>query len=151
MPSYKSAFGEYLKTEDLQGRPATVSITHVDLVTIEGRDGKPDERKLAAHFAGKDKVLILNKTRCEQLASIFGTDNYEEWIGAAVLVPGTTKFGGKDVPCVNITAKLSAATAAKPKPEPPPEPEELDSDTIPFAWLLPLVLPALAAIGSVAV
>lgn len=132
MPSYKTTFGSYLKTEDLMGRAVPVSITNVDLITIKGQDGKPDERKLAAHFAGKDKALILNKTRCEQLESVFGTEDYEQWVGPVVLVPGETKFGGKTVPCIDIRAKLSQGAKPKPAPPPEPEPDELDSDSIPF-------------------
>jgi len=136
MPSYKTAFGSYLKTEDLQGRAVPVVIELVDLVTIKGQDGKPDERKLAAHFRGKDKLLVLNKTRCEQLAAIFGTDDYEQWAGPAMLVPGETKFGGKTVPCVDIKPRMGAAVA-KPKPAPEPEPDdntpvEDELDSIPF-------------------
>ncbi len=133
MPSYKTAFGSFLKTEDLQGRTVTVTISHVEMTTIKGQDGKADEHKLAAFFAGKDKALVLNKTRCEQLEAIFGTDDYDQWQGVVRLVPGTTKFGGKTVGCVNIEAGRAQAA---PKPVPVPvaaeEPEELDSDSIPF-------------------
>lgn len=148
MPSYKTAFGSFLKTEDLQGRAVPVVIEVVELVTIKGQDGKPDERKLAAHFRGKDKALVLNKTRCEQLEDIFDTDDYEQWAGPVMLVPGETKFGGKTVGCVNIEARRGAV---KPMPvaEPEPEPAPVTDDDIPFAWMMPLVLPSLFALGSV--
>lgn len=135
MPSYKVAFGSFLKTEDLQGRAVPVAITHVSLETIKGQDGKPDERKLVAHFAGKDKGLVLNKTRCEQLEAIFQTDDYESWVGACALVPGVTKFGGKDVACINVAPRLAPTKGkAKPAPEPEPEPdvEAEVEDAIPF-------------------
>ena len=127
MPSFKTAFGSFLKTEDLQGRAVHVVIDYVGLDTIEGRDGKPDEKKLVAHFKGKDKTLALNKTRCEQLAKIFGTDDYDAWSGPVTLAPGTTKYQGKDVGCIDILARAGAA-----KPVPVPEPEELDSSDVPF-------------------
>lgn len=121
MPSYKTTFGNFLRAEDLADRAVPVTISEVGLVTIKGRDGKPDERKLAAHFAGKDKILILNRTRCEQLEALFGSEDYESWSGPAMLVPGTTKFGGKTVPCIDIKPRMSAAA----RPKPAPEPEEL--------------------------
>jgi hypothetical protein len=37
MPSYKSAFGSFLKTEDLQGRRIPATIERVTFETIEGR------------------------------------------------------------------------------------------------------------------
>ena len=135
MASYKVAFGSYLKTEDLQGRSVPVTITVVDLITIKGQDGKPDERKLAAHFHGKDKALVLNRTRCEQLEHIFGTDDYDQWAGPVLLVPGETKFGGKTVPCVDIKPRMSTAIKAKPAPTPEPEDDNTpveDEDPIPF-------------------
>ena len=150
MPSFKTVFGSFLKTEDLQDRRVSVTITEVNLTTIKGQEGQPDEKKLAAHFAGKDKALVLNRTRCEQLEAIFGTDDYEQWAGPVVLVPGLTKFGGKSVGCINIEARGAAAPKPAPKPVAVAEPEELDSDAIPFAWVLPLLVPALSLLGVVA-
>lgn len=132
MASYKTVFGSYLKTEDLQDRPVPVVVEHVSLETMKGQDGQPDKRVLVAHFKGKDKGLVLNKTRCEQMADVFGTDDYEMWGGPAMLVPGTTKFGGKTVPCIDVKPRVGAKAAAAP---PPPEPEpasDVDEDSIPF-------------------
>lgn len=127
MPSYKTAFGNYIKAEDLQGRALRVSIERVEMETIKS-DGK-EERKLVAHFAGKDKGLVLNRTNADALASIFGTDDFDEWLGLVVLFPSTTAFGGKTVPCIRI--KANATTTATPQP-PPPEPTDMTDDDIPF-------------------
>lgn len=127
MPSYKTAFGSHLKTEDLNGSRVRAVLERVELVTIKGQDGQPDERKLAAFFVNKDKNLILNKTRCEQLEAIFGTDDYEQWAGPVVLSPGTTKFGGKTVGCINIERPAHAAPAP-----PPPPADDIDADSIQF-------------------
>jgi hypothetical protein len=133
MASYKTAFGSYLKAEDLQGRDVFVVLEGVTLEAIKGKEGEPSENKLVAHFKGKDKTLILNRTRCEQLATIFGDDDYDNWAGPVTLATGSTKFGGKTVACIDI--KPRAAKPAAPPPPPPPvstEAEELDSDAIPF-------------------
>lgn len=131
MASYKAVFGSFLKTEDLQDRPVRVTVESVSIEVIKGHEGAADEKKLVAHFAGKDKGLVLNKTRCEQLEAVFGTDDYEEWVGPVQLIPGTTKFGGKTVGCINI----GPAAAGKPKPKPEPEKdvyEDVTEDAIPF-------------------
>lgn len=137
MPSFKTAFGSYLKTEDLQGRPARVVIETVQIEEVKSDDGI--EKKLIAHFMGKDKSLILNRTNCELLEGIIGTDDYEAWAGqSVVLYPTTTKFGAKTVPCLRIRA---VQVAPKPAPPPlvvvaPPVPEYDDGpltvDDIPF-------------------
>ena len=134
MPSYKTAFGSFLKTEDLQGRPVPVVVEFVALETIKGQEGHPDERKLVAHFKNKDKTLVLNRTRCEQMEHIFGTDDYEAWGGPAMLVPGTTKFGGKTVGCINVEPRVGAKAAApvavsRPEPEPA---SDVTEDDYPF-------------------
>lgn len=128
MPSYKTAFGSYIKAEDLQGRAVRVSIERVELETIKSDKG--DERKLVAHFAGKDKALALNRTNADTLAEIFGTENYDEWLGLVVLYPDTTMYAGKRVPCVRIKGN---SAPPKPVPPPTPDPEEFDSaDMEPF-------------------
>lgn len=128
MPSYKTAFGSWLKTEDLQGRAVRVVVELVQVEEVKGEEGT--EKKLIAHFVGKDKALILNRTNCESLEAICGTDDYAGWVGhAIVLYPTTTKFGAKTVPCLRIRA----VAAPSPPPAPPPvnDADELD-DPIPF-------------------
>ena len=127
MASYKTVFGSFLKTEDLQGKSVRVNVESVSLETIKGHEGAADEHKLVAKFVGKDKGLVLNKTRCEQMESLFGTDDYEQWVGPVQLNPGTTKYQGKTVGCVDI----GPATAGKPKPAPVVD-EDVTEDSIPF-------------------
>jgi hypothetical protein len=134
MASYKTAFGSFLKTEDLQGRPVRVIVEDVGLQDVKGEHGM--ERKLVARFSGKDKGLILNLTNCEIMEQITGSDDYDQWPGhTVILYPTTTKFGNKTVPCLRIKAN----TVARPAPlPPPPAPEpveslpELTDDDIPF-------------------
>jgi hypothetical protein len=128
MPSYKTAFGAFLKTEDLQGRQVRVLIEEVGLQDVKGEHGV--ERKLVAKFAGKDKGLILNQTNCELLEQIIGSDDYEQWAGhTVVLYPTTTKFGSKTVPCLRIRPNVAAVPA---KPVPPPPPVDEVPDNTPF-------------------
>ena len=76
MPSYKSAFGSFLKQEDLQGRAVKAVIGSVGLDDVKDTDSGKTEKKLVMHFVGKDKALILNRTNCESLEAIVGTDDY---------------------------------------------------------------------------
>lgn len=141
MPSYKTAFGSYLKTDDLQGRPVKVVIESVGMEEVKGEDGK--ENKLIVRFHGKDKGLILNRTNCELLEQITGSDDYDGWVGATVvLYPTTTRFGSKTVPCLRIKQMPVAAPVPAARPvaraatatprEPGGDDEELTADDIGF-------------------
>lgn len=102
MPSWKMSFGSYLKTEDLQGRAVRVVIERIAEEEI-GTEEKGKEKKLVAHFFGKEKSLVLNKTKCEALELITGSDDIDAWVGAQIiLAPGRTKFQGKTVGCIDI-------------------------------------------------
>lgn len=133
LPSYKSAFGSFLKQEDLQGKAIKVVLESIDLEDVKDNDSGKTEKKLIAHFVGKDKTLILNRTNCEALEAICGTDDYASWKGRAVVLytDPTVKFGGKTVGGLRIRA---VSNGAKPAPPPPPvsEMSEDDDDAIPF-------------------
>lgn len=131
MPSYKTAFGAFLKTEDLQGRSVRVVIEAVQVEDVKGEDGV--EKKLVAHFVGKDKALILNRTNCESIEQIVGSDDYAAWGGhTVVLFPTTTKFGPKTVPCLRIRALQAAAAPPPPPPPPMREPGEDSAEDVGF-------------------
>jgi hypothetical protein len=120
MPSYKVAFGSFLKQEDLQGKSPRAVIEAVRMEEVKNDDGV--EKKLVAHFVGKDKALILNRTNCEALEDICGTDDYAAWAGHMVVLYAdpTVKFGGRTVGGLRIRA-----VEAAPKPVPVPVPERV--------------------------
>ena len=130
MPSYKTAFGSFLKQEDLQGKAAKVVIAAVDLEDVKDPDSGRSEKKLVMHFAGKDKAMILNRTNCEAMEAICGTDDYGAWIGHAIVlfVDPTVKFGGKAVGGLRIRS----VSAPVPPTPPPPISSEFDEDPVPF-------------------
>lgn len=130
MPSYKAAFGSFLKQEDLQGKAIKAVIASVEPEEVKNTDSGKHENKLVMHFAGKDKALILNRTNCESLEEICGTDDYASWVGHAVVLYAdpSVMFGGKRVGGLRIRAVQSAAAP----PPPPPPVEEIDEDSIPF-------------------
>jgi len=141
MPSYKTVFGSFLKQEDLGGRAATVVIGSVALESVKDQESGQNEKKLVAHFVGKDKSLIINRTNAEALEAITGSDDYESWVGHPVVlyVDPTIKFGSKTVGGIRFRA-VQAAPARPVAPAPPPLPPmqtvatgpELTDDDIPF-------------------
>ena len=57
-----------------------------------------------ATFKEEDcKAVVLNVTRCESITEIAKTRDYEKWPGTRVHISqGTTRYGGKKVPCIVI-------------------------------------------------
>ncbi len=129
MPSYKTAFGSFLKQEDLQGKTARVVVASVELEDVKDPDSGRSEKKLIMHFAGKDKAMILNRTNCEAMEIICGTDDYGAWIGQAVIlfVDPTVKFGGKAVGGLRIRSTTATAPVFV-----APDPVEEFDDRVPF-------------------
>lgn len=128
MPSYKSAFGSFLKQEDLQGKAVKAVIGSVGLDDVKDTDSGKTEKKIVMHFVGKDKALILNRTNCESLEEICGTDDYGAWVGHAVVLftDPSVMFGGKRVGGLRIRAVSNGA--APPPPPPVREPGDDDAD-----------------------
>jgi hypothetical protein len=96
MPRFDDYFGsQFLKAEDLNGREVTVIIA-----SVESLDMKDGQRKLALHFDGKKKALLLNKTNATKIASGYSQD-FDAWRGKkVVLYPDETTFNGQMVPCL---------------------------------------------------
>jgi len=132
MPSYKTAFGSYLKSEDLQGKTPKVVIASVEMEDVKDNDTGKMEKKLVMHFVGKDKTLILNRTNCETLEAICGTDDYGSWVGHAVVLwaDPNVRFGNKTVTGLRIRAVSNGHVV--PPPPPPPTVVESELDEIPF-------------------
>lgn len=130
MPSYKTAFGSYLKSEDLQGKVVNIQIENVTVELVKDGDSDQKEKKLVAHFLGRDKSMILNRTNADALNSIFGTDDYDYWKGPIQLfVDPTVRMGNRVVGGLRIRA----VGPATPPPVPvAPIPPAVTEDDIPF-------------------
>ena len=100
---------------------------------------------LVMFFEGKDKGLVMNKTNWNATVEITGQEDSDDWAGAKVkLVMRKVDFQGKRVPAIRIEEPTvtAAPLRSKPKAEAPPVVDEIDDSEIPFAWLLPLLVPA---------
>jgi hypothetical protein len=122
----KQAFpSNYLKTADLNGSHAAVTIERVEIEKLgSGRDA---ESKPILYFAGKAKGLVLNKTNANVISKLFG-DETDGWIGKKVILyPTETEMGGEIVPCLRVREFKPGA------PPPKPVPEFVDEDeSVPF-------------------
>ena len=142
MPSYKQYFqSKWLKPEDLQGRKATVTIARIEEETF--KNNGVEEAKLVLFFAGKQKGLILNKTKGVMMEKLYGED-YNGWINRRITMePGwTTDRQGKQVGTIFFSPpQPSSERPPVQTQQPPPEPEDgpdytpdydAQNDPIPF-------------------
>ena len=88
----------YLKAQDIPaGREAAVTISGVEVATLDGEDSKP-----ALSFAGKERQLLLNRTNAAALVDAFG-DEMDSWVGKQiVLFRMMVTFQGRQVPAIRI-------------------------------------------------
>ena len=104
-------------------------------------DSGQQERKLVAHFVGKDKAMILNRTNAEAIAQVAGTDDIDAWPGVRVIlfVDHNVQFQGRKVSgsahqgpgTIDHGAEAETATAPEPVEEFDNTPVE-DDEEIPF-------------------
>lgn len=121
--------GAYLKADDLQGR--TVKVTIEDVRMEELGQGSEKESRAVAHFAGKDKGLVLNKTNWNILEEVCGSNDSDDWAGYSVTLYVTrVDYQGKRVPAIRISDQPGHTTP--PAGRAMPEPEPITDDAIPF-------------------
>ncbi len=93
--------GRFLKAGLLQGRPATVTISDVELELLPSDKGKDRDRGVLS-FKGKTMQLVLNSTNGQCIKAMFGK-SVQAWVGKRItLVPETAKFGGETVDAIRI-------------------------------------------------
>ena len=160
MPNINDVFpSKFLKAHELHGHEPIVTIERVEFEQV----GSKRETVPVVYFVGKDKGIRLNKTIANKIIEISGTAITEEWRGVRVRLYATeATFAGESYDVVRVKSpngsRMSRMSRMTPAPPPPklPEPEpipddvyagELTDDEIPFAWVLPLLVPALGLIG----
>lgn len=125
----------YIKCDDLQGRPVQVKMNYVKFEDIGS------ENKAILYFIGKERGLVLNKTNANMIAELYG-DETDDWSGKVIeLYPTKTDFQGKRVDAIRVrdpggNGNGQRAVAAPPRHDersPPPRDlaAEMD-DEIPF-------------------
>lgn len=126
------------------------------LMTVDGcerhnvaKEGAEPELKWCLTFAESDKPLVLNSTNIQLCERVFGSDDTDTWTGKKIVLytDPNVSFGGKITGGIRVRAPKGKALTV-PAPAPPPLPAELTDDDIPFAWMLPLMLPMLSVLGG---
>ena len=134
---------KFLKKDDI-GAGALVTFSSFVKKDVAA-EGAPPEFKWCATFREMEKPLVMNITNAQICEQVFGSDDTDDWIGKQIVlfVDPNVSYGGKIVGGIRMRKPKNQAPKPAPKPEPPPE-----DDDIPFAWLMPFILPALGLMGS---
>ena len=125
---------KWLKGDDLGENQPVVTIEDVTLEEFDNtkRGGKID-KKVALHFAGKDKGMICNKGMQKIVEGFFGDDT-DDWIGKKIrimAVPYTSEDGTTTMVC-RIHPKQPSAPAPQPPKAPTAPAPDVAPDDIPF-------------------
>lgn len=89
---------KYIKASDLQGRPVTVTMSHVEMEQV----GRTGDKQPVLYFTGKQKGLVLNKTNNNKICAEYGDDS-DDWTGQPItLVERMVDYQGEEVPAIRI-------------------------------------------------
>jgi hypothetical protein len=133
---------KFLKQSDV-GAGTLMTVTGCERHNV-AKEGAEPEQKWCLEFEESDKPLVLNAINIQLCEKVFGSDDTDHWVGKKIVlyVDPTVSYGGKVTGGIRVRAPKKKPVAAPAPSAPPPALEtELTDDDIPFAWLMPLVLP----------
>jgi hypothetical protein len=96
---YETLFpGRFLKSADLKGKDATVTIAGVKAEEVD------DKEKAVLSFEGTKKQMVMNRTNAESIKLMFGRET-DAWIGKRItLYPAVMKdpFSDGDITALRV-------------------------------------------------
>jgi hypothetical protein len=137
---------KFLKQTDV-GRGALATVDKCLQMNV-AKEGADPELKWCLTFQEHEKPLVLNSTNIQLCEKVFGSDDTDHWHGKRIVLytDPNVSFQGKLVGGIRVRAPK--ATAPPPPPPPSNSHVPVEEDDIPFAWLLPLILPMTALVGA---
>lgn len=109
---------KWLKAVDLE-KPVCIEIVAVDFETVYDVQIHEHILKLVVGFKGAKKRLIPNKTQCESLWAITGSEVFADWVGHTVTLAPGKAHNGKPTIVISRPAPRqdSQPAAAKESPD----------------------------------
>lgn len=129
MPKLSEVFkSDYLKAEDIPEEGMVLTISGVEIKELG--QGKDKETKPVLSFKEIEKSLVCNKTNCNTVHKLTGSDDTDDWVGHKVrLLSMEVQFKDELVPAIRISGKPVKAAAPK---KPTPVMEDSMEDDVPF-------------------
>ena len=93
--------GNFVKTSDIpKGTGLEVTITNIQVQKI---GNKPDEKPKLVLDLDNKKQFPCNKTNAKRLAIVFGTTNFEQWVGKKFKIKrDLTEYSGETTECMRV-------------------------------------------------
>jgi hypothetical protein len=102
----------FLKADDLNGKPVTLTISNVEMESLG--QGKDKESKLIVQFKGTEKKLVCNKTNANTIGKLYGDDT-DAWLGQRITIkPMEVEFQGEMKLAIRVSLTKPAPAAAAP-------------------------------------
>ena len=122
---------KYLAAVEIGELKPIVEIESIDVA--EFGDAGEKRKKIVLSFAGKEKLMVCNKTNRNTLVTLFGPET-DDWIGKKIkLFTDEVAFKGKMTLALRISSiRVPQNSSAAPKPAAVTANEPLENDDIPF-------------------
>lgn len=99
---------DYLRAEDLLGKPVAVTIATVNIAALPLEGGQSADRVVIG-LRKTSKKFVCGKTNGYSLGVLISS-RAAEWIGKRIILcPDVDTFGREDVPCIRIASSPDAA------------------------------------------
>lgn len=119
---------DYLKADDIPEEGMVLTISEVEIKELG--QGKDKEVKPVVSFKEVEKGLVCNKTNCNTIHKLTGSDDTDDWVGHKIkLITLEVDFQGTMTNAIRVSSK-PVKTATKKAPESPAE--DPDGDDVPF-------------------
>jgi hypothetical protein len=115
----------FLSGDDLAGRTWTVIIASVSREMLRVTPTSTPQEKYVLHIEDARKALVLNRTIAQQIATILGSEDTDEWTGKKIaLHPVAISVAGKNRLAIRATAPVNG-TAVPPAAKADDEAEDV--------------------------
>lgn len=127
MPKLSEVFkSEYLKADDIPDEGMVLTISEVEIKELG--QGKDKEVKPVISFKEIEKGMVCNKTNCNTIHKLTGSDDTDDWVGHKIrLITLEVDYQGTMTNAIRVSSKPIKAAASK-SVAPPVDPD----DEVPF-------------------
>ena len=116
MPKLSELFpSAYLKADEIPEGGLIVTIDGVEMAELG--QGKDKETKPVVSFKELEKGLVCNKTNCNTIHKLTGSDDTDNWVGHKIkLITLEVDFQGTMTNAIRVSTKPVKAAPKKPAP-----------------------------------
>lgn len=116
MPKLSELFpSAYLKADEIPEEGMVLTISEVEIKELG--QGKDKETKPVVSFRELEKGLVCNKTNCNTIHKLTGSDDTDDWVGHKIkLITLEVDFQGTMTNAIRVSTKPVKTAPKKPAP-----------------------------------